>query len=208
MPEFYKKSKRKAEHKWEKRIYFCHVGRSAGRTLIWNYIQAGWEILNDNKEKPNREEILENYKGKIKKPVPSESFAIVRHPISRIESHLKWAICNNKVKRKEDGFFDYISLSIDNMYEEEYGRNIIPAFETVFFDATVFQYEMGLRKIADYLVENDMIEVWTKNIYIKEKASARILWEECPSKLKDKILKVYEKDFEAFGYDPYDFLKK
>ena len=94
------------------------------------------------------------------------------------------------------------------MYDKDYGRNIIPAFETVFFDATVFQYEMGIRKIADYLIENEMIKVWTKNIHIKEKASARILWEECPSNLKDKILKVYEKDFEAFGYDPYDFLKK
>ena len=210
MPEFIKKSNRRAKNKWKKRIYFCHVGRCAGRSIIWNYLQDGWDVIHDDFIRPTRSEIKEMYipRKHDQEVIPSESFAIVRHPVPRLVSHLRWAVKNKKVKNILEDQFCFLENSIDNLYENELGRQIIPGFDSILFDAVVLQYEMGMRNIADYLVENKMISKWTKNIRISEVAKVKIDWEKCPDSLRDKILKVYEKDFEEFEYDPFEFLKK
>lgn len=208
MPEFIKQSQRNAKKQWVKRYYFCHVGRTGGRSISWNYLNAGWQIIQDEIIRPTREEVEAQYKAKrgTDKIMPSESFAIVRHPLDRLTSHMRWAIQNKKSK-KED-FFNYISYAIDNMYDPDLARHIIPAFDSIFFDATVIQYELGFRRIADYLIENSFIEKWKKNIVIRENERLRVDWSKCPEGLKSKILKVYENDFDAFGYDPDDKFKK
>ena len=210
MPEFIKKSQRNIRDKWVKRYYFCHVGRSGGRSLVWNYIQAGWDVIRDDIEKPTREEVLQSYASKrgTDRIMPAESFAIVRHPISRLESHTRWALHNKKLDRIKDCPFEFMNHSMENIYDPDLGRQIIPAFDTVFFEATVFQYEIGMRKIADHLVESGFIERWKKNIKIRENSKLRLDWSSCPEHVRDKILKTYEKDFDAFEYDPYEFLKK
>ena len=209
MPEFIKKSQRNAKKKWVKRFYFCHVGRTGGRSIIWNFIQDGWDVVQDEKERPTREEVFHGYKSKrgTDRIMPQESFAIVRHPIARIESHVRWAIKNKKLDPRKECIFEFIENSIENMFEDELGRHIIPAFECVLFDSTVIQYELGFRNIADYLVQNKFVEKWKKNIRIREDGKVRFDWSKCPEKTRDIILKTYELDFENFDYDPFDFLK-
>ena len=207
MPEFYKKSDRREKNQWRKSSYFCHVGRTGGRSLIWNFIRCGWNIIQDDIVHPTREEVFSQYKSKPHDRImPTESFAIVRHPIDRLVSHGRWAIEFNKLKNRD--FFEYIDYSIDNMYDTNLGRQIIPAFDSMFFDATIIQYEIGHRKIADFLVKEKLIEKWVKNVVIREDSKIRPDWSKCPEKLRSKILKTYESDFETFEYDPYKYLIK
>lgn len=210
MPEFIKKSDRRSKRKWKKRIYFCHVGRCGGRSVIWNYLKDGWDVIVDDVRNPTREQIEGMYvhRKHDQDKLPDESFAIVRHPIARLVSHLKWAVRSNKVSNKLEDQFRFLDNSLDNLYEVDLGRHLIPAFDAILFDSVVLQYEMGMRNIADYLIENGLIDKWTKNIRISDPAKVKIDWEKCPDSLRDKILTIYENDFKEFEYDPYEFLKK
>ena len=210
MPEFIKKSERRARNKWEKRYYFCHVGRTGGRSILWNLVQDGYKIIHEEKPRPTRDEIFELYSSKkgIDKIMPKEVISIVRHPMARIESHLRWANHVNKFSGQKNECFDFIDYSLDNIYEDELGRHLIPAFETVLFDATVLQYEIGFRKIAEFFVQEKIVDRWKRNIRIKENGKSRIIWENCPQALKEKILRIYEKDFEVFDYDPDTYFKE
>jgi len=211
MPELIKKSAKRSEKKRERKIYLCNVGRTETYNITFNLMNDGYVKTEDYMGNKNltRDEILSWYESRkgIDKKVPDESFAIVRHPIGRIESHVKWAVYYGKTHRKENGFFDFINYSIDNLFEEDFCRNIVPAFDSILFDATVFQYELGVRRISDFFVENKIVEKWTRIVSKKDEESLKVDWSKCPDSLRDKILKTYDQDFEAFDYDPDDYFK-
>jgi len=210
MPEFVKKAKRGSRKK-DKKLYFCQIGRSGFESILFNFTKDGWDVTqhDDCFMHMTRKQIISWYESRKKYGdfIPEESYAIVRHPMARIESHIKSMIYSKKAHRKENDFFDFIDLSIDKMHEKDLGRSIIPAVDCVLFDATVIQYEIGSRKIADYFVENKVVDKWTKNILPRGEKNVRIDWSKCPDSLRDKILKTYEQDFEAFDYDPDDYFK-
>lgn len=212
MPEFVKKNKRHAKEKWQRKFYFCDLGRTGSHSFISNFILDGYEMTKGSRTSvyKTRQEIFDWYDGRrgIDKILPEESYAVVRHPIERIESHIRWMVKSKKAFRKENGFFDFVDYSLDNIYDSELMCHLIPAFESILFDATVLQYELGNRKIADYFVENKIVSSWNRIFPIKDEGRARINWLDCPDSIRDKILKTYEKDFENFDYDPFEYLKK
>lgn len=211
MPELFKKPDKKSRKKGEKKIYVCSIGRTGFEGIVYNLIQDGYS-LTEHQPSGNlsRDEVTEWYEKRrstVEREIPDVSFAIVRHPISRIESHVKFSLYKKMLQKNEEELFDFIDHSLDNLFEENLGKNIIPSFDSALFDATVFQYEIGMRKIADYFVENKIVKKWTKLINVKDEENVRISWGKCPVSIKDKILRIYEQDFEQFEYDPDDFFK-
>jgi len=131
------------------------------------------------------------------------SFAIVRHPISRIISDYKWATTKTMMKASNFSFDEWVQRCFNEFDRNEYflANHIKPQHKFVGPKISrVFKYEDGLNSIMSEIFNHcnfsmiRPIELPTlnkttpKEIHMKQETETL-------------IRSFYAKDFEQFGYD-------
>lgn len=193
MPELYRKSPHTGK---EERLFFCHVPRCAGRSIIKMMELEGWradyDVQGHNERHPNYFELRLKYK-ETKEP---RSFAIVRHPMLRLESAFRE---NGRASSPSEMFSIFEEMPTQKIYTA-FNRKIRPAADFVLDSAEVMKLDVGFSHIHHELIMRGWLSRKSKAVHLGKTDGSPIDWKKAPSHIVDKIMQVYAQDFYHFEY--------
>lgn len=141
------------------------------------------------------------------------SFAVVRHPVTRLRSAFDYQLAGEKTVPEgtdiNDWFLDWVNRRAELPFR--YDNHPRPAAELVPQGATVFRLEEGIQPLVAHLDglagnTDGPREMPHEN---KSRGGVRYAAEQAPLKpeVLDVIARVYAQDFKRFGYDCEDVAK-
>lgn len=193
MPELFRNSPHTGK---EERLFFCHVPRCAGRSIIKMMELGGWrvdyDLLGNNQRHATYFELRLKYK-ETKEP---RSFAIVRHPMRRLESAFRE---NERASSPNEMFRIFEEMPIEKIYTA-FNRRIRPAADFVLDNAEVMKLDAGFPQIHHELIMRGWLPRRSKDVHLGKTDGTPIDWTKAPAHIVDKIMQVYAQDFYHFEY--------
>ena len=182
-------------------IYFCQIPRAGGRAVLKAFRAAGYrdsyEILGNSVTHPNYFEILAHYRQKGEKP--PRSFAIVRHPMRRLES----AFFYRRRARNPSDMFDQLRNMRTQDFYTRWQNAIRPAHDMVLERTTILKYEDGLNACLRRLFDTSMVGSALK---VESRAGGKrepLDWSKAPADIVEQIMGLYAADYYHFDYALY-----
>jgi len=195
MPEL---TRTTAEHGDDERLFFCHIPKSAGQSVIQLFERerwiADWSILDGQSLHPNYFEIRLHYKQKGEK-LP-RSFAICRHPMRRIESVFAH---NRRAKNPHEMFRQLEEMDTPELYTV-WQKHLRPASDLVLDNTKIFHFEDGLEQAVAKMALLRWIPYNARIEHVAKTNKQKIDWTKAPRHIIDKVMQVYAQDYYHFGY--------
>ena len=180
------------------RVYFCHVPRTSGRTIVKMMETAGWSTSYEMHGRESRHfnyfEIRAHYRGCLPK-----SFAIIRHPMDRIASAFS---VHGNVSSASELFRSFMDMPTEKIYTV-WNMCLRPASEFVLDSSEVFRYEDGLAQVAQALAFRGWISSNSSMPHLGKSLQLFVDWSAAPTAVLEKVLQVYAQDFYFFDYQTF-----
>lgn len=181
----------------EERLFFCHIPRCAGRSIIKMMELDGWrvdyDLLGNNHRHANYFELRVKYK-ETKEP---RSFAIVRHPMRRLESAFRE---NGRASSPNEMFRIFEEMTTQKIYTA-FNRKIRPAADFILDESEIMKLDVGFSYIHHELIMRGWLSRKSKDVHLGRTDGTPIDWTKAPTRIVDKIMQVYAQDFYHFEYD-------
>jgi hypothetical protein len=196
----------------ERKIIFVHIPKTAGSSIenALGLLRSGCENGYGYKDIAGRPVALQHLlPDGIRKIIGEEAFSrytkftVCRNPYNRIVSEYHWRVCNKIGRvRSFDGFLDEVENVIKNNLYNNYSDHFIPQSDFIYDSEGnqmvdhLFRFEK-LDKVEQLLQDNfgtDKLKRLETSVPSREKI---VLTNE----QKERVYKLYERDFILLGYD-------
>jgi len=196
----------------ERKIIFVHIPKTAGSSIenALGLLRSGCENGYGYKDIDGRPVALQHLlPDGIRKIIGEEAFSrytkftVCRNPYNRIVSEYHWRVCNKIGRvRSFDGFLDEVENVIKNNLYNNYSDHFIPQSDFIYDSEGnqmvdhLFRFEK-LDKVEQFLQDNfgtDKLKRLETSVPSREKI---VLTNE----QKERVYKLYERDFILLGYD-------
>lgn len=196
----------------ERKIIFVHIPKTAGSSIenALGLLRSGHENGYGYKVIDGRQVALQHLlPDGIRKIIGEEAFSrytkftVCRNPYNRIVSEYHWRACNKiGCLRSFDGFLDEVENVIKNNLYDNLSDHFIPQSDFIYDSEGnqvvdhLFRFEK-LDKVEQFLQDNfgtDKLKRLEASVPSREKI---VLTNE----QKERVYKLYERDFILLGYD-------
>jgi len=197
--------------KQERRIAFIHVPKAAGSSIESMFRNDGWSMTFFRKSMDGfsvspQHMIYSRLRDNIPDLDDLTSFTIVRDPFARLVS--EWRYQTEKMKTSDLGFNDFVrhvdcSLKQNVQYWDNHWRP-----QTDFMDERIDQV-FKVENMADLLpkfLEEKNIMTNPRIPHTNRRRSGDRNWKrhfKVSSESRDRILRMYDRDYSEFGYDKF-----
>jgi len=196
----------------ERKIIFVHIPKTAGSSIenalgLW---RSGCENGYGYKDIDGRPVALQHLlPDGIRKIIGEEAFSrytkftVCRNPYNRIVSEYHWRVCNKIGRvRSFDGFLDEVENVIKNNLYNKVSDHFIPQSDFIYDSEGnqvvdhLFRFEK-LDKVEQFLQDNFGTDK-LKRLETSVPSRGKIV---LTNEQKERVYKLYERDFILLGYD-------
>jgi len=182
----------------QQRLFFCHIPRAGGRSVIKALEAAGWrtsfEIMGNDVSHPNYFSIRAHYNQQNESP--PQSFAICRHPMRRLESAF---FLKSRANGPLDMFKQLQEMTAQKIYTI-WGGHLRPAHDLILDKTKVHKYEDGVSVCLKQLEHAGLLPRGSKVPHIAKSKKKPLNWKAADHALIEKIMRIYAQDLYSFGY--------
>ena len=191
-----------------RRVAFIHIPKAAGSSVETMFKAEGWS-MSVYKEAYDGYTVSEQHRtyASVKETVDDldeiDSFVITRDPLSRLIS--EWRYQTEKVKSSKLDFDDFVrhvecSLEQNKSYWDNHWRPQVDFLDEN-IDAVIKMESMNL-ELPDFLRNKGIMEdprIRHVNRHAKKSVGGRL---KMSPESKDRILRIYGRDYIVLGYEP------
>ena len=177
------------------RLFLCGVPRCANGSILSMFKANGWSV---DCEILGREEGFSPYQtleAHYRDEMPA-SFALIRHPMRRLESAIRDRL---KASTSKEIFDRFVAMNVGDLYRES-GGSFRPASDLVMDSTEIFKIDRGLHQPLTAFRARRWLPWSALEGRENESKAKRVDWRRAPAHVVEKVLKVYAEDFYHFEY--------